>query len=786
MENKGKIVCGMTHVDLGWKKTRREMEEVFENYIIKLLDLCEQYPDFTYMLEQAYHYRGLKKRRPDLFARLIPFVESGRLQFVTGLASTIENNTTCGESFVRNMQIGNRFIEREFGVKVHDCAMIDTFGFPPQMPQMLSQMGFKRLLANRLGCCRSNDVMYAVGLDGSRILLAGSDILAYRVNPGHVNFRYFLNYTDQRKLFSEADKNDVPIQIIIPYSENEVIPCRLIPEIVHESQGKYRFGHLKEFFDALEDAQEAYPEVPADMNPEFSGTFSLRQRLRLANRQAETLLLEAEKVSALYGIDAGEEIEECWWTLSYVQFHDVLTGSHPTEVYLDALDQFEEVCSKAKSIISRCITEESNMSQQGIWSIWNGLPYARREKVDLKLPDNWRGVSSAEIDGQAVEFMCTGDSCVSLNLPLNSMKAHRLYLEEGEWQDETESIIDNVIENKWIRLEFDESSMIGRMIYKPTDTVIMKDVNDLLVFQKDMGNFQIEHPVHSEITTAVGRYKRRLYRRNGVGYARFEGAIDDVGKMVPYRIILALEDDEPALKLTVHVDWNSEAARLRLKLNACMSASENIYEVPFGAVARKPYTDRYNSRGEWPTYRFVCMEAPWENKGIALINRGVVGVETADGVLYSTLLRAPATEYAGMVPDDTSSDHGEHDFEFLIVPYAGCWQDAGVVRLAERFNNPPVVCDGKAKEAACGIRVEGDAVLSAILASENGDIVIRLYESHGRESDVLVTLPHGCRTWLSGLNQERESELELEGDHIKLHLKPFEIKTLVYNSELSL
>ena len=66
----------MTHVDLGWKKTRREMEEVFENYIIKLLDLCEQYPDFTYMLEQAYHYRGLKKRRPDLFERLIPFVKA--------------------------------------------------------------------------------------------------------------------------------------------------------------------------------------------------------------------------------------------------------------------------------------------------------------------------------------------------------------------------------------------------------------------------------------------------------------------------------------------------------------------------------------------------------------------------------------------------------------------------------------------------------------------------------------------------------------------------------------
>ena len=110
---------------------------------------------------------------------------------MTGLASTIENNTTCGESFVRNMQIGRRFIKDNFGVDVAQCAMIDTFGFPPQMPQVLRQFGYSNLLANRLGGIRPRDVMRAVGLDGSEILLAGSDILANYVRPGHVSFRYF-------------------------------------------------------------------------------------------------------------------------------------------------------------------------------------------------------------------------------------------------------------------------------------------------------------------------------------------------------------------------------------------------------------------------------------------------------------------------------------------------------------------------------------------------------------------------------------------------------------------
>ena len=63
MSKSQKIVSGLTHVDLGWKKTAEEMEEIFENFIIKLLDVCSCYPEFTHMLEQAYNYRRLKDLR---------------------------------------------------------------------------------------------------------------------------------------------------------------------------------------------------------------------------------------------------------------------------------------------------------------------------------------------------------------------------------------------------------------------------------------------------------------------------------------------------------------------------------------------------------------------------------------------------------------------------------------------------------------------------------------------------------------------------------------------------
>ena len=205
------------------------------------------------------------------------------------------------------------------------------------------------------------------------------------------------------------------------------------------------------------------------------------------------------------------------------------------------------------------------------------------------------------------------------------------------------------------------------------------------MFQKDDGNFQIEQPVQSEIGCGVGEYTHRLERVGHTGVAWIQGRIPDPnGEAVEYRIALRLPDGEPALGVDVEVNWKSEAARLRLKLDACMDASVNAYEVPFGVTWRKSYAQRFNSRGEWPAYRFVCMEEPRERWGLALINCGTAGVEACDGVLYTTLLRAPAQEYAGMVPDETSSEHGVRNFHFLLMPYENGWQDSGVIEMAQR------------------------------------------------------------------------------------------------------
>ncbi len=160
------FVVPITHVDLAWKRGREEMSEMLEILVVRLLDCLENDPDFKYMIEQAAHFRELQKRRPDLVARLKPFIAAGRLEVVGAMASTLENNLPNGECFVRNQQMGLDWVRENWGAEVKTGWLIDTFGINAQVPQILRDFGFTQLMANRFGGRYNHDLFRARALDG--------------------------------------------------------------------------------------------------------------------------------------------------------------------------------------------------------------------------------------------------------------------------------------------------------------------------------------------------------------------------------------------------------------------------------------------------------------------------------------------------------------------------------------------------------------------------------------------------------------------------------------------
>jgi len=799
-------VVGNTHVDLAWKKNRQEMIEVFDTFLVRLLDILDSHPSFTYTIEQAAHYRLLAARRPDLFARVKQHLHAGRLEMVGGMASTLETNFPNGESFVRNQLIGLRWVKKFFEVDVHTPWLIDTFGINAQIPQILKQFGFSRLMANRFGGKLNEDVFLSRGIDGTQLLIVGMDVNSPYVEHGHLYWIFTRNWDQIDQLFTQAAMAKGPGPILITaYTENEVLPS-LRPDLYVQQgnapgkEGSWQYATLSSFFDALEASHQEWPVIHGDLNPEFTATFSQRIIIRLRNRAVETLLLEAEKWAALTRLDNWQEqLEEAWWEMAYVQFHDVFTGSHPTNVLIDLLASLDKVEATAQTIIGRAFKQQAApmIPMEGAITVqvYNGLPWERTDLITLPLTTDLRDVQRVLLDDQEVAFE-TKDGLLRFMATMPAMGSQVFTLKPGATPITATVVaphkVENfVIENEFILVECDSRHIIKRLVWKETGAVILENATDLLSVQRDNGSFQIEALFGDEIPASVGTITITACDRSAIAQRLIiKGTFPEIAAVgeagfLNWEAELEVRPGKPALYLQLHIDWQGEASRLRFNLATNIKSCAGIYEIPFGTVERTPYRERKTAKGEWPAHRFVAVED--QSYGLALINTGAAGVEVSGGRISTTIVRAPKSEYAGMIVDDTSSQHGQHTFDFVLRPYAGHWYDAGVVQLAQEVHeqNRSVVYHNEGPQPPAVVSwiklSPGSVILSAVKAAENGtdELVVRLYETAGKSTVSELWIYGAQQAWKSDLKETlRDESLICSRETIQIPFKPFEIVTL--------
>jgi alpha-mannosidase len=796
-------VFGAMHIDLAWKKTAPEMSEMLEVFVIRLLDALEQHPEFTYIIEQAAHYRQLAARRPDLVERLKPFVQNDRLEFVGGMASTLETNIPNGECFVRNQTLGLRWVRETFAKEPTTGWLIDTFGSNAQIPQILHQFGIRRLMANRFGNVQHHDVFLSHGLDGSEILVAGRDVYSPFVRHEHIFWSYTEAWEGVDRLFASAAEADTPGPFLVtPYLENESYLRLRHLDLVRQNNradpGAWMHSLPHRFFDALEETGKTWPVVWGDLNPEFTATFSQRIAIRTRNRTSENLLLEAEKWAALMGLDGWQaEVQEAWWTMAFNHFHDVFTGSHPTAVFRSVISNYDRIDACSNSVLERSLTPLTTAPGQPTLLAFNGLSWDRRALVQVVLPPEIAGIQAVNGPRGTLPFMLReGELSFVAEFPAASVQAFALLA--GSPREPAPSSpfspgTNALIENDFIRLSFDPQTGL-RLVWKPTGAVLLENCPDFLVAQQDNGSFQIEAPLGAEVIAGAGEMRMVSCHPSPLGsHLEIAGSFPTLSwagenASLHWQIEFTLLTEAACLDLNLIIDWVGEGTRVRFKLPTSLDTAQGIYEIPFGVVRRNPSGIRGTVRGEWPAHRFVAVEAA--GQGLALINTGTPGVEVNGGTIWTSLLRAPKAEYAGMVPDETSSQHGRHLFRFRIAPYTGQWENSPIVRLAQEFNHPAWtrIFPGLLSPQIAGqswLRLEPPAlVLSSVKSPDDpspsspAELVIRFYETIGQPCTARLFVANAREAWGSDLRENKTAPILCQDEKIELAVKPFEIVTL--------
>lgn len=784
-------LMGTCHVDVAWHGDEEQYANYLEQFTVILLDMLDQYPDMTYMIEQAYHYRKLKERRPDLIERLKKLIAEGRVEVVGGMISTADSNMPCSESIVRNQLLGLRWFEQEIGAKVETAWLVDAFGSHAQIPQVFESFKMKQMMSTRFGGDKHHDYFIAEGLDGTKLLVAGRDAFSLNL-PTPERSRIFLDFvidgTMIDALFDRIRRTrlDGPIMVDV-YVEDETYPNRRmmtqmynLKKFAEDNGDEAVFSLPRDFFNELRELNEELPVEFADLNPEFTGTYAQRVEIRLHNRRAETALLDAEKWLALLGKPYGTKFDDAWWDMGFVHFHDVFTGSHPESVFLNVLDRLDNAKALADESLSEIFGSEEITPAIRTLCVTNSLPYSRKEWISIpcqtpiSVRDSLRSVPSY-LSGGRLWFIAEVDACASAIYTLEPC-------EEGCIADSKQ---DTVLENEFVVLTLDSKNGVT-LLEKKTGRTLLNCAKDLLVLQGDTGNFQIEQVETTEQHAwASPVWVEREDAYSAVASGTFENKKGEIE--ATWKIIFTVRPGDPMIGFHVHADWKAVGQRLRVKLNTTLTrACEGIYEVPFGVVHRRPYTPGFCRKGEWPAQRFVAIEDG--EAGIALINDGVPGVETLGGSMYSTILRAPVQVYSGMIPDHSSQQHGEHDFSFAIVAYAGEWSQNDLLRMGQRWNTPLRVyaaCQN-AEEIASLLAIDNPTImLSAVkeaIADENA-MLLRLTESTGIAQNCIVKSPGAAHAYAANMLEEKLEELTVENGIIELTFKPWEIRTVYIERE---
>jgi alpha-mannosidase len=227
------------------------------------------------------------------------------------------------------------------------------------------------------------------------------------------------------------------------------------------------------------------------------------------------------------------------------------------------------------------------------------------------------------------------------------------------------------------------------------------------------------------------------------------------------------------------VRWNEAHKLLKVAFPIDVLADKATYEIPFGALERPTHRNTSWEQAQFEVCGHRFADVSEFGYGVSLLNDCKYGYDIQGSTIRLSLLRAPKW------PDDTA-DLGDHVFTYSLYPHAGDWRAAHTARRAAELNADPAFAQTGRRpgslppEGSLLPYAGGHVVLDTVKPAEDGSgTVLRFYESAGGRGTAEFGWPHSYgRAVLSNALEDEGEELARDGERIRLHFTPYEIKTV--------
>jgi alpha-mannosidase len=433
-------LVGHAHLDLAWlwpvEETWRAAERTFKS----VLQLQKEHPDLIFCHSTPALYDWLERNRPDLFKEIQTQTANGRWEVVAGLWVEPEFNLVNGESLVRQVLYGQRYVQQKFGEISTIAWLPDSFGFCWQLPQVLVQGGVQYFVTQKLRWNDTNEftdeLFWWRSPDGSQILSFHSPRIGEGIDPLKMA-HYACTWESKTGILQSlwlpgvGDHGGGPTRDMLAiarrWQQSPFFPtlsfttvynylCKITASLPAESSQNSKFK-IQNSTKAGGKRQEAegkrqepntqhptpdtqYPIWNDELYLEFHrGCYTTHADQKRWNRRCEILLYQAELFSALATrlttfAYPHEAIETAWKRVLFNQFHDILPGSSIPEVFVDANCEWQAaeqagehmVHEALQAIAAHVSLPQPPHPQSYPVFLFNSLNWSRTETVSVPLP----------------------------------------------------------------------------------------------------------------------------------------------------------------------------------------------------------------------------------------------------------------------------------------------------------------------------------------------------------------------------------------------------------------
>lgn len=816
------VAIGHSHIDVAWLWQLRHTREKTARSFSTALRLMELYPEFIFLQTQPQLYEYIQHDYPEIYAAIKQRVSEGRWEAGGAMWLEADCNIPSGESLVRQILFGTRFLKREFGIECRYLWLPDVFGYSWALPQILKKSGIDTFITTKLSWNQYNrmphDTFWWRGLDGSEVLAHFLTTPLPNVpDTWFVTYNGVLTAATVHGTWKAYQDKRINQQLLIAYGHGdggggvtrEMLEMRRrlnkmpgIPRVVT--------GRADDYFRDLHKTVRQAPEYVHTWDGELyleyhRGTYTsqaynkkMNRRLELAVREAELLnvltilpdLAMGTSSEALVGAarERQKRLNGSWKIILRNQFHDIIPGSSIHAVYDDSRREYAEASAIIEEVSSDAVSTLTSSYEWGHWTVWNSANWKRSGIIRVPVADVPTGICWTDREGRPLLAQQVRDewwiavqdvpACGWTTVHAVTQDAHTDDVTDRARQGEMPfTVMSHGITSPFYDLIWDDHGHWIRLYDRIAKREVLKPGfrgNVLQIFE--------DKPLAWDAWDIDIFYQEKMTEVTQLDYVELV-SVGPLAAVVRFawtyqssRIEqdLILRADSPRIDCVTRVDWQERQCLLKVAFPVQVRAVEATYDIQFGNVRRPTH---WNTSWDWA--RFESVAHQWADLseatyGVAIANDCKYGYDIKDQVMRLSLLKAS-------IYPDSEADRGEHEFTYAVIPHQGDWRVAGIPHLAWDLNNPLHATPGLlCRDVGSLIRTTDEHVLvDAVKMAEDEDrIVIRIHDFAGGSRRIHWESDFSIRSWQPCDLMERPIG-DMQTGPFEIELGAYEIQTFL-------